>query len=140
MSKIKNLISGVVLILLVSIVMTSCSKMPQNGDLDGVWQVMYLSVDGKEVPKQEGTPNSYIYIQRSVVQLARPDVGATGNMHYDNDKLSFDFPYSPEDPEERLVMSYFGIYEPEITYTIRELTKKRLVMESARTRLECRKF
>lgn len=141
MSKTLKFLFEIALVLLVAFILTSCSKMPINGDLDGAWQVMYMEVDGVEVKPAEGAPSCFIYIQRHVVQLARPGVVATGNMYYDHkDKLSFDFPYSVDNETERAQLSYYGIYSKDITYKIIELTRKRLVIESERTRLECRKF
>ena len=74
MNVMKRYITVVLLVLIVS----SCGKMPINGDLDGRWQIMKIAY----VSGEEDTPErAYYSVALHTINLMKVDVTSqTGNM------------------------------------------------------------
>ena len=74
MNTMKRYITAVLLALIVS----SCGKMPVNGDLDGRWQIMKIAYTSGE----EDTPErAYYSVALHTINLMKVDVTSqTGNM------------------------------------------------------------
>lgn len=114
---------------------TGCRKTPVNGDLDGQWQVM--KIDYKDsidvVPDQ-----IYYCFFLHTVNLSRVGgVNIGGNMQYDESgkTLRLQFPYN-----DGKSLNLWGMDASETLFEIKELTSKRLVLESDIAFVELRKF
>lgn len=112
-----------------------CRKAPVNGDLDGQWQVM--KIDYKDsidvVPEQV-----YYCFFLHTVNLSRVGGGIVGgNMQYDEGgkTLRLQFPYN-----DGKSLNLWGMDASETVFSIKELTGKRLVIESNIALIELRKF
>lgn len=113
---------------------TSCRKMPENGDLDGQWQVTSIEyvADGTVVyPK-----GIYYCLFRSVVNLtSREHATQSGNLHYQDKKLTLSMPYSTTEK-----LAPWGINSTETTFSVKQLSKNKMTLESDYSLIELRKF
>ena len=129
MNTMKRYITAVLLSLIVS----SCGKMPINGDLDGRWQIMKIAYASGE---EEMPERAYYSVALHTINLMKVDVTSqTGNMEYTGDSL---FVVMPVSKVEDLLP--FGINGTEQRFGVKELTSKHLVLQSDYARLEFRKF
>lgn len=128
---------GFFLLCMLALLVSSCSKMPINGKLDGQWQLMSIeSDDGVRIPEER----IYICFNLHVVNLTdlHNNVYA-GNLHYADDKVSMDFPYM-EDAWGRKELAKWGIYENPIVFEVKTLTNKQLILQSSKNVLTLRRF
>ena len=125
----KRYITAVLLVLIVS----SCGKMPINGDLDGRWQIMKIEyASGVE----EAPERAYYSVALHTINLMKVSRKfQTGNMEYTGDSL---FVVMPVSQVEDLLP--FGMNGTEQRFGVKELTSKYLVLQSDYARLEFRKF
>lgn len=116
------------LILLVSF---GCRKWPQNGDLDGMWQIMSIECDDQEsaIP-----PKAYFCFERSICQI-RTGRSFTANMVYEDNTILLDFPYT-----EISDLKPFGIDCNPVSFEILHLSGKKLIMKNNYATLTLRKF
>ena len=138
--KIKNwssfLIINPALILVLSLLF-SCQKAPINGDLDGMWQVMEVSPPPKEI-LIEGR----LYYNFSLHVCALSSYGAgftTGNMHYEGNLLTLDFPYAFSQ-ENILKLKQYGINSNPVNFTVEYIDKNLLILKDGDTTVTLRKF
>ena len=125
----KRYITAVLLVLIVS----SCGKMPINGDLDGRWQIMKIAYASGE---EENPERAYYSVALHTINLMKVGVTSqTGNMEYTGDSL---FVVMPISKVEDLLP--FGMNGTEQRFGVKELTSKHLVLQSDYARLEFRKF
>lgn len=139
-------IISVILIILSTFI--SCQKLPINGKLDGMWQLM--RVNGERVERQ-----TYISFQLHLVQLTYGDT--KNEFYYCHFKkehgtmrfYDFSFPCKHENweqdnvplkPEEAHLVEPFGMYGLDVTYHIDVLTNQHLVLSNDDVKLEYRKF
>lgn len=150
MECLKHRISRIALSLLimtaVGLILSACEKWSHNGDIDGQWQVMEVSYAGDTVEFPEGEKFYYNFYLHTV-QLGTVGIrprGLEGNMIYEGNRLSLEFPYIEEKKlpskwMDRLI--YWGVPAGGvIDATIQELTSSRLVFKYADVVVTCRKF
>ena len=129
MDTMKRYIIGALLLLMAG----ACGKMPINGDLDGRWQIMKIEYASGE---EEMPERAYYSVALHTINLMKVDVTSqTGNMEYTGDSL---FVVMPISKVEDLLP--FGMNGTEQRFGVKELTSKRLVLQSDYARLEFRKF
>lgn len=136
---VPGLISFAVM-LTVMMALPSCDKKGINGDLDGMWQVMEVTgPDGEPViaPKRV-----YYAFQFHVCQLRDQNgrfENATGNLVYEGDMITLDFPYEDKikNPKE---LEYYGIFTNPVVFHVEKLDKKSLIMVSKDSRVVLRRF
>lgn len=117
--------------------LSGCRKAPINGDLDGQWQITRIEYPDGTI----ATPESkYICFSLHVVQLTTPgEPDIHGNMRYEGDTLTLDFPY--DNTEERLLTLYqWGIASNPTTFHIVSLTSKNLFVATNHIKISCKKF
>lgn len=125
--------------LILSQLFSGCQKSPINGDLDGHWQVMKVT----PAPTEEIiTTRLYMGFYLHVCQLYYVNGGGwtAGNMHYEGDKLSLDFPYAIDNETAEIMLRQYGINSPKVTFTVETLTKNRMVLRDGETVVELRKY
>lgn len=113
-----------------------CQKSPINGDLDGQWQVMDVS------PALSDTPDARFYMcfYLHVCQLSIDGpVWTTGNMSYDGSSLSLDFP-DAEENELKDFYKFYGIDSNPVTFTVKSINGKSMVLTNGPTTVTLRKF
>ena len=119
--------------MLLTLIVSSCGKMPINGDLDGRWQIMKIAYTSGE---EEVPERAYYSVVLHTINLMKVDVTSqTGNMEYTGDSL---FVVMPISKVEALLP--FGMNGTEQRFGVKELTSKHLVLQSDYARLEFRKF
>lgn len=113
--------------------LTSCGKMPINGDLDGQWQILAIQYTDGRVENPE---RAYYCVQLHTITLRQVNgPNRTGNMTYEGDQLSFVMPTSTVDQ-----LRVFGLNDTQETFTVTELTSNRLVLTSDYAQITFRKF
>ncbi len=118
---------------MIALGVTSCRKRSINGDLDGQWQVMEIEYADGTVENPEGV---YYCLFLHTVNLTRiGGVVCAGNMIYEGDKLSLEFPYAT--PEQ---LKTWGIDSKETTFTILHLSGSRMTLRSGYSLIQLRKF
>lgn len=129
----KKILTATVAIIILTITLGGCRKVPINGDLDGMWQVM-------SVEYADGTSHSYsgLYycVSLHVIQLRGGGV-FSGNMIYDKDArtLKADFPgIAPGQ------LRPWGVEGTQMDFDILELTGKRLTLKSDYAEVRLRKW
>lgn len=139
----------ITLILAICSCFTNCQKLPMNGDLDGMWQLM--TVNGKKVERQ-----TYISIQLHLAQLT---YGDTKNefyychfKHQGSTMRFFDFCYpcghenwnqdNEKLPEADLhkIKPFVGEAAADITYHVDHLSDRRMILSNDTLKLVYRKF
>lgn len=126
-------------VLLVLTANSGCQKSPINGDLDGQWQVMSVTPEPSE---QIITERLYMGFYLHVCQLYYYNGGGwmAGNMKYEGNKLSLDFPYSVDNPDAEAMLRQYGINRNPVIFDIETLSKDRLVIRDGETVVVLRKF
>lgn len=118
--------------------LNGCQKSPINGKLDGMWQVMSV-VPEPEVKPYEANIYYNFYMHTVQLSVAVQGVWTSGNMTYDGESLTMDFPYvSNQTHLDRL--GQYGIGSNPVTFAVVELTGKRLVLRDGDTVVTMRKF
>ncbi len=140
----KKTLNILLLILSIALAATlqSCDKHNINGDLDGMWQVMSVTVKEDGATVREFVPDQrYLCFQLHVCQLRSygGQVEPSANLIYNGKTLTLDFPES-EFGDRLPRLALWGIYSLRTTYTVETLTSSTLVLDSPTTRLTCRKF
>lgn len=131
MEHLKKLLVIAATILCIALVLSGCRKWPENGDLDGMWQIMEIEYfDGTK----SGVQKNYYNFERSICQTSGKRY-CTANMKYSGNTINLDFPdFVPGQLKE------YGIGENPVTLHIERLTSKILVFRSDIATVRCRKF
>lgn len=125
-------------LLLMTLSFSGCQKSPINGDLDGQWQVMSVE---PEAPETIITNRIYycFYMHTCQLTICDEDVWAGGNMNYNGNNLSIDFPDLTTELAAKKLRQ-FGIYSNPVTFSIGHLDKKKLILKDGDVTITLRKF
>lgn len=133
MKKIKHILIIMAIACVVAATATSCRKMPENGDLDGQWQIMSIEYNDGTMSNPKGM---YYCLFRSVVNLtSRTHATQSGNLHYKDRKLTLSMPYSTA-----AMLEPWGMNSAETTFSVKQLSKDKMTLESDYSLIELRKF
>lgn len=129
----------------------SCDKMPANGDLDGMWQIVEIEHDGQTRNVQ--AEQVYMSIQLRLFQLTDyPGNTVYGYFEHKGDEIRFwkfsypsqqesaednNLPYTEQDVKKLNKWGYYSLNE---TFHVEELTRNILVMKSDSARIKYIKF
>jgi len=150
----RTILSTLVATLLVALSQTSCDKLPANGDLDGMWQLLTIETpDGLRQVKQERV---YLSIQLQLAQWTDYTRGTLFYSHFAHrgDSLFFfDFAkpsdHSLESNNDEWIstdemtsgiLDAWGIHTLDARYHILQLSGENLVLEKTDTILRFRIF
>lgn len=141
------------IIMCVAMMLTSCDKWPENGKLDGMWQLTSIATDGEEAVS---TISDGIYwkVQLDLIMIHTThetlngrtfDTSAT--FEYKGKSLNLTGLYIHDftsdelitDPEST-VLAWTGIYGTSAQFHIAKLDSKKMILENERVRLVFRKF
>ena len=87
-----NMMKRDIIAVLLTLIVSSCGKMPINGDLDGRWQIMKIAYASGE---EENLERAYYSVALHTINLMKVDVTSqTGNMEYTGDSLFVVMPVS----------------------------------------------
>ena len=80
-----NTMKRYIIVVLLTLIVSACGKMPINGDLDGRWQIMKIAYASGE---EEMPERAYYSVALHTINLMKVDVTSqTGNMEYTGDSL-----------------------------------------------------
>lgn len=123
------------LLIITILVVTSCDKAFENGDLDGMWRL--LKVDSEEASYE---PESIYYsFQRHLVQISKHydtefPLRYLGNLHYRGDTISMsrfiNFPYETQTPTIEELKEFY-IYSDSTAFIINTLNDEILIMRNS---------
>ncbi len=130
----------------------SCDKMPMNGDLDGMWQLMTEQTEQTTVSRK--SDRMYISFQLHTAQF---DGHGSSRQYYSTfthhgDSLRFvticrasqnetaDDDNIPLTADDISLMNDWGIYEPDPAFRVLTLDESTLVLRSRFSTLRFRKF
>lgn len=118
--------------------LTSCSKRPINGDLDGRWQI--LTIEKKEVSENVKDSQLFYNFYLHVCNLAvYGSVVAEANLNYENNTISLNFPYV-KSPEDMATLHKFGIFSNPVVFQVQHIDKKKLIIKEGDITITLRKF
>lgn len=118
---------------------TGCQKSPINGDLDGQWQIC----DVTPSPQEDIIKGKLYYcFYMHTCQLTSPGYTiARGNFTYDGETIMIDFPSNDDDIETAFPSIHqYGIYTNPVTFNIRFLDSKKLILENSDATVTMRKY
>lgn len=164
MRKIRSIIYTIVSVIII-ITSAGCeNKWPDNGDLDGMWQLLSMELGGKVVSMKE--TKHYWSVRSSLIQYTEYGLGDRKYAHFqhkDNMLILTDFCYNwgntednrnnewikSEPIEERDILAPWGLYptqdpqHPERltqTFCIEHLDYDNMVLSTPTYKLKFRKF
>jgi len=134
------------------LLLTSCDKVPMNGDLDGMWQLMTVQT-GQNV-RNVRDDRAYMSIQLHLTQWYQGGNTLYSHFVHEGDSIRFyDFAHdslhrSKADDNEWVTeedmlngaMDAWGIHNLDARYRVRQLDGEALILEKADTTLFFRKF
>ncbi len=132
---------------------TGCDKLPANGDLDGLWQLMEIDTGGTVTDTK--SDRLYCSFQLHLFMLGSQQAGPRAYFGYFEHKgstirfhrFTFRSDYTEDSNEDRLmtdddlsVIQPWGFTSTDCTFTVKELTGKRLVISQGETTITYRKL
>lgn len=141
-----------VVTLLIASVLLSCDKMPMNGDLDGMWQLMSEQVGDSTISRK--SDGVYLSFMLHTVQFDtvggracyysefthQGDTIALSNICHNSQTYATTDTNEPVTEEELSILRPWGVYTLSPCYHVDRLTKETLVMTSEWSTLRFRKF
>lgn len=139
-------------IYLVCLAICSCDKLPKNGDLDGMWQVLTIEHNGTTDNIKES--QYYLSFQLDLFQLTttRNNKIYYGYFDHKNDSIIFrqfsdmaeEHPTAPDNypitSDNISIINQWGFYALKDSFKIELLTKDDMILRSKHARITYRKF
>lgn len=139
-------------ILLICFLLTACDKLPANGDLDGMWQLIEVEHNG--VIRNVKEEQIYMSIQLKLFMLGDRinSMRYYGYFDHKGDSICFwQFSYPsmnesdednniPVEEDEKEDLEKWGFYSLNEVFRIEKLTKDLLIMESDSAKIRYIKF
>ncbi|MBP5377553.1 MAG: lipocalin-like domain-containing protein [Bacteroidaceae bacterium] len=131
-------------------IMASCDKLPKNGDLDGMWQLMTIEHNGTTNDVKDR--QLYLSFQLDLFQLTKINSNTRYYGYFDNlgDRIVFrnfsdmaeEHPDNPDNyPITDLsIIEPWGYYALSDTFHIESLTRNDMALRSKNARITYRKF
>lgn len=114
-----------------------CTKTPINGNLDGEWEVIEV------IPEPPAVENETRYFYNFSLHVCQLTVYGypfrSGNLRYDGETMSLDFPYI-NTPEEELILKQYGIFSNPVTFDVYFENKSRLILSNDESTVVLKKF
>ena len=141
------------MIALASAMVVSCDKVPMNGDLDGMWQLM--KIDTPSGCRETKSDRAYMSIQLHLSQWNHSSDIYYAHFRREGDSIFFyDFchhslhrstaddnePITYEEMTTTKIMDAWGIHNLDARYRVQELNSDALVLQKEDTTLTFRKF
>ena len=124
-------------ILIIIMNFNGCTKAPINGNLDGEWEVMDVV---PSPPSWDHETRFFMSFYMHVCQLTIYGYPFTqGNMRYDDNTISLDFPFI-KTPEEQLQLMQYGIYSNPVTFNVEFHGKYKMTLYNDESTITLRKF
>jgi len=141
-----------ILFILLSVLLTACDKVPVNGKLEGMWQLMEIISPAGIIDVKSN--KTYISFQLNLSQWQRGGTIYYAHFNHTGDYLVFYDMYSPAKPtledfndhritQEEIdqgVLAPWGVHTLNPSYVILELTSSHMTLFGGDTTLKFRKF
>ncbi|MBR1652214.1 MAG: lipocalin-like domain-containing protein [Alloprevotella sp.] len=141
------------ILLCAATLLTSCDKWPENGKLDGMWQLTSIATDGGEAVSTTGdgifwkVQLDLIVIHTTHAPLNGSTFDTSVTFEYQGDALNLTGLYIHEFTGDELItdpastaLAWTGIYGTGASFHIARLDSKRMILENERVRLVFRKM
>lgn len=139
-------------ILIMCFLLTACDKLPANGDLDGMWQLIEVEHNGVIRNVKEG--QVYMSIQLKLFMLGDRvnSMRYYGYFNHEGDSIFFwQFSYPsmnesdddnnlPVEEEDKGELERWGFYSLKERFKVEKLTKDLLIMQSDSVKIRYIKF
>lgn len=122
--------------LLCTILLASCQKADDNGDLGGFWKLLQIEEFCNDTIIDKSNEDCFWAIQlRMITANTESGVIAKGRFQHVEDSLFIQMTQRPSDCRD------VGMYNPENErFGVNKLTNKRMILQSNEVRLTFRKF
>lgn len=122
--------------------LAACDKVPINGNLDGMWQLMAIQDNGISNVSDVKGSRLYYSFQLHLVQLNNGD--AYAHFSHRNDSIvMYDWckgNVTNDKITDPTVLSKFGLYELRDSFRVEVLTHDKMQLHSRKATLSFRKF
>lgn len=123
-------------------ILTACDKMPMNGHLDGMWQLMAIQDNTTGNVSEVKTCRLYYSFQLHLVQLNNGE--AYAHFSHRNDSIVMYDWYDGSAVNNKItdatILNKFGLYELRDSFKVEVLTSEKMQLRSRKTTLSFRKF
>lgn len=136
------------LFIIVTALVSCCDNVYTNGDLDGMWQLQ--TVEDMDKKSVQYPKDIYYSFQRNLTFISRMNetdipLRYLGNMYYNNDKSTVNINGLRNFPNETLIatkeiLEQFMIFDTDVTFTIKTLDNKQLIMDYNRYRYTLKRW
>lgn len=135
--RVKNVLYGIGLALIMAIILGSCQKRPINGDLDGEWEV--IEVYPEPTPASEQTRYFYNFSRNACQLTVYGGPFTLGNLVYQNETITLDFPFVNSESME-ITLQQYGIFTNPVSFNVEFEGKKRLILSNEDSYVVLKKF
>lgn len=130
------------IILSILFIVTACDKVPMNGNLDGMWQLMAIQNNGTSNVSDVKGSRLYYSFQLHLVQLNSGDAYAHFS-HLNDSIVMYDWckgNLNNDKITDPTVLNKFGLYELRDSFRVEVLTHDKMQLRSRKATLNFRKF
>jgi len=134
------------IIILIAFIVTACDKVPMNGHLDGMWQLMAIQDNTAGSVSDVKTNRLYYSFQLHLVELNNNEAFAHFS-HRGDSIVMYDWCYGNSDGNsvnvkmtDAAALNKFGLYELRDSFKVEVLTSEKMQLRSRKATLSFRKF
>lgn len=128
------------------LLLAACDKVPINGNLDGMWQLMAIQDNGTSNVSDVKGSRLYYSFQLHLVQINSGE--AYAHFSHRNDSIvMYDWCYGNSDGNsvnvkmtDATILNKFGLYELRDSFMVEVLTHDKMQLRSRKATLSFRKF
>lgn len=129
------------MMLLIGFMLIACDKVPMNGDLDGMWQLMTIQDNVTGDASNVKDSKLYYSFQLHLVQLNNGE--AYAHFTHQNDSIVM-YDWCGGGANDKItdptVLNKFGLYELRDSFRVEVLTHDKMQLRSRKATLSFRKF
>jgi len=126
--------------------LAACDKVPINGNLDGMWQLM--AIQDNATGRVSNMKNNRLYYSFQLHLVELNDNEAFAHFSHRNDSIvMYDWCYGNSDGNsvnvkmtDAIALNKFGLYELRDSFKVEVLTSEKMQLSSRKATLSFRKF
>lgn len=129
-------------IISIVLLLTACDKMPMNGNLDGMWQLMAIQNNATSNVSDVKDSRLYYSFQLHLVQLNSGDAYAHFS-HLNDSIVMYDWckgNLNNDKITDPTILNKYGLYELRDSFRVEVLTHDKMQLRSRKATLSFRKF
>lgn len=132
--------------------LSACDKLPANGDLDGMWKVVKIEHNGKELPIVSDQVCMSIQLKLFMLDEYKHTRKYFGYFEHKGDSIKFwNFSYEsrnenesqnnfPIEEKDKSILEPWGFYSLNEAFKVEKLTKDILIIKNDSTQISYIKF